>query len=195
MITKAQILNGADQARHFDVAIGDGHPIGYTNLVKSPLGSHYQDLLNLGHYIKVAKAGEEADWEKIGGSAQTIRPAVIPLDKEDCILGKNIKELQQDIVIGADDKIYGVLHHVTGYTGYSGSTSEQSGNYLALFVTVPSGFTGTVQKGSNAAVTLDSDGIVVFRIPSTDINIVVTVTDGDETTYTRTLALNKLVLE
>lgn len=192
MITKAQILNGADQARHFDVAIGDGHPIGYTNLGKSPIGSHFQDVLNKTHYVKTADNGEEADWTAIGGTSNSPTVPVIPLDGEDFILGKKVSELQQDVVFGADNKIYGTLHSVKDYKGYD---SEQTvGNYLAFYVPILDGCTATVKKGSNDAVALD-DGLVVLKITDTSISVVVSITDGDSNTVSRTFTLTELTCE
>ena len=78
-----------------------------------------------------------------------------------------------------EDKITGTLKYVTGYTGFSSKTEEQSGNYLALhnisnigepiFVEVINGFSGPVQ--------LDADGIIVLRIANNEQKVKVTCGD------------------
>ena len=40
-------------------------------------------------------------------------------------------DLQKDIVV-SNGAISGTLKYVTGYTGFSGDTSEQSGHYLCI---------------------------------------------------------------
>ncbi len=62
--------------------------------------------------------------------------------------------------------ISGISHWVTGYTGFSGVTEEQSGNYLALHATADNGavIQSKLQGGPLGWVTLDSDGIVICRL-------------------------------
>lgn len=76
----------------------------------------------------------------------------------------------QDSVTVGDDAIIGTLNYVTGYTGYSGSAELQSGNYLALHATSEAGAVITVELlgGVSGPVTLDSDGISIGRITSTE---------------------------
>ncbi len=76
----------------------------------------------------------------------------------------------QDGVTVGDDAITGTLNYVTGYTGYSGDEELQSGNYLALHATSEAGATITVELvgGVSGPVTLDSDGISIGRITSTE---------------------------
>lgn len=48
------------------------------------------------------------------------------------LLGKQASDLGTGITVN-DGAITGTLKHVTGYTGFSGDVTEQSGNYLALY--------------------------------------------------------------
>ena len=97
---------------------------------------------------------------------------------EEDLLGKVVSDLQDSIKI-EEDKITGTLKYVTGYTGFSSKTEEQSGNYLALhnisnigepiFVELINGFSGPVQ--------LDADGIIVLRIANNEQKVKVTCGD------------------
>ena len=81
------------------------------------------------------------------------------------LLGKSVTDLQKDVTIGKD-AIGGTLHYVTGYTGFSGDTTEQEGNYLALHFAA-TGATSIAVKvvgSEHDPVTLDEDGLMVFRI-------------------------------
>ena len=62
--------------------------------------------------------------------------------------------------------ISGISHWVTGYTGFSGVTEEQNGNYLALHASADNGavIQANLQGGSLGWVTLDSDGIIICRL-------------------------------
>ena len=83
-------------------------------------------------------------------------------------MGKHVDDLQTSVSISGT-AISGTLKYVTGYTGFSGDTEEQSGNYLALHFAVP-GVTGAtisvelVGGTSDWPIILDSDGLVVVRI-------------------------------
>ena len=61
---------------------------------------------------------------------------------------------------------------MTGYTGFSGATAEQSGNYVVLHFEVPDVEGVTIKagliNGDNPLSTLDEDGICIFRIK--DVN-------------------------
>lgn len=60
----------------------------------------------------------------------------------------------------------GTSKWVTGYTGFSGDPTEQSGNYLALHATADAGavIQAKLQGGPLGWVTLDSDGIIISRL-------------------------------
>ena len=82
------------------------------------------------------------------------------------LLGKVVGDLQKDIVVGVD-KITGTSKYVTGYTGFSGDTEEQSGNYLALHASVPDVSDVTIKtcvSTKSGVQTMDPDGLLVHRI-------------------------------
>ena len=82
------------------------------------------------------------------------------------LLGKSVTDLQSDIVIG-DSAITGTLKYVTGYTGFSGDATEQSGNYIAFHAEAPGADSITMELINGTVghpVTLDSDGLAVIRI-------------------------------
>ena len=66
--------------------------------------------------------------------------------------------------------ITGTLNYVTGYTGFSGETELQSGNYLALAFTSDVGAVVTFEliNGHSGPVTLDSDMNIVVRLEDKD---------------------------
>lgn len=94
---------------------------------------------------------------------------VVPVTGNTDLLGKVASDLQKDITINATS-IYGTLKYVTGYTGFSGDVTEQSGNYIALLATAADGaviraeLIGGLHPGMQ---TLDSDGILLSRIINT----------------------------
>ena len=99
----------------------------------------------------------------------------IEIAPDEDLFGKVVSDLQSDIEI-TESEITGTLNHVTGYTGFSSKTEEQSGNYLVLhntsnlddpiFVEVIGGYSGPVQ--------LDSDGLIVLRIANNEQKVKVT---------------------
>lgn len=114
------------------------------------------------------------------------------------LLGKYITDLQSNIVV-SDGNVRGTVKYVTGYTGFSGDPAEQSGNYLALhFATVPDADSITVELINGSVghpITLDSDGICIFRISDKDTQYIEVVATKDDMTITKTLYLQGLVLE
>lgn len=110
------------------------------------------------------------------------------------MLGKSAEDLQSDVEVG-DDAITGTLNYVTDYTGYSGSAAEQSGHYLALHATAETGATITVELvgGTSGPVTLDTDGISIGRITSTEQSVRF-VASKNGMTQTKTFALSDLTL-
>ena len=123
--------------------------------------------------------------------------SVSPEDGEVNLLGKTVKSLQENIVIG-ESEITGTLKHVTGYTGFSSNTSEQEGNYLALKVDADSEdavVTIELVGGTKGPVTLDDDMNIVLLIKNKDTqSIKVTVDDGKDSA-TKTYGLTRLILE
>ena len=84
---------------------------------------------------------------------------------------------------------------MTGYTGYSGSAELQSGHYLALHATAEAGATITVELvgGTSGPVTLDTDGISIGRVTSTEQSVRF-VASLNGMTQTKTFALSDLTL-
>ena len=96
-----------------------------------------------------------------------------------------------------DDAFFGNLNYITDYTGFSGSTELQSGNYLALKVSgIPSDAVVTMQKvgpGASPAVTLDSDLNAVVRM--TELKTLrFTITYNGET-FVKDISLENLILK
>ena len=56
------------------------------------------------------------------------------------LYGKAVTALQEDMSL-VGNTVYGKSKYVTGYTGFSGDTDEQQGNYLAFNVTAVTGAT------------------------------------------------------
>lgn len=93
--------------------------------------------------------------------------------------------------------ITGDIKYVTGYTGFSGDVSEQSGNYLALHVTsTVEGCTFTAQLNPERdPVTLDPDGLIIFRIGENSGRTATFTASKNGTTATYKYDLSQLVLE
>lgn len=105
-------------------------------------------------------------------------------DDQTELLGKTAGELQENIIV-RDASIEGTLKYVTGYTGYSGDPTLQSGNFLALKFEEPEGATGTTIEligGIAGPVALDEDMNAVIRItnPEHQQFKVSTTVDGEE---------------
>lgn len=116
------------------------------------------------------------------------------------LLGKAITDLQSGITI-SNGSISGTLKYLADYTGFSGNVAEQSGNYIALKFDIPNVDTSkyTIQVsligGDHGAVTLDSDGICIFRIKNVNQKIKAVATADGLPTVTKVYSLNNLVLE
>ncbi len=112
------------------------------------------------------------------------------------LLGKYASDLQSGIRIGAES-ITGTLKYVTGYTGFSGDVSEQSGNYLALHIEAdePDSIVAELVNGTHGPVTLDDDGLLVTRVTNKSTQTIrITATKGTES-VTKTYSLAGLVVE
>ena len=112
------------------------------------------------------------------------------------LLGKVVGDLQSSIVIG-DGTISGTLKYVTGYTGFDESHEElQSGNFIALHVSVPEVTGVTIQSTLSYPVTLDADGIIVLRIKDKDSQkITFTATKEGHVPFSKTFTLKGLTCE
>lgn len=69
-VTKLSILNPADKARMFSVAIGEGTISDaadtiVTNVKDFPIGSQYTDLKGKNFYVRVAGNKTVEDWHKV----------------------------------------------------------------------------------------------------------------------------------
>lgn len=95
------------------------------------------------------------------------------------LFGKTVSELQSNIVID-DDSISGTLKFVDDYTGFSGDTSLQSGNFIVIHVSVP-GFENdaVISVKVTNPVTLDDDGIAVLRIADKNLQTITVVASVD----------------
>lgn len=105
--------------------------------------------------------------------------------------------MQTGIAVGKGS-ITGTLKYVTGYTGFSGATAEQSGHYLATHVTVAEGTTVTAQLIGGLIdhpVTLDPDGILISRVDNSGMVLVFKSYVDDVLQATETFDLSGLVLE
>ena len=91
------------------------------------------------------------------------------------LLGKVIGDLQENVQV-LTDEITGTLKYVTGYTGFSGDVSEQSGHYLVLHNTTNGDEDIYVELigGVHGPVKLDSDGIIIIRIANKEQKVKVT---------------------
>lgn len=129
-------------------------------------------------------------------STSSIYLDVDPDDPTETRYSKAVSTLQSDVVVN-DDSIGGTLKYVTGYTGYSEDTDLQSGNYLSLAISAPSGATTTVKMVNNGGIketeeTLSNDYYVAY-VKSKNAKIVVTTTlSGVSVTKTYSLRLLKL---
>lgn len=97
------------------------------------------------------------------------------------LFGKSVTDFQENIVIG-DSAITGTLKYVSDYTGFSGDTNLQSGNYIVLHMDVPDVDNVTITVTVTNPVVLDNDRIAVLRIAdkSTQTITVVASKEGYE---------------
>lgn len=98
----------------------------------------------------------------------------------------------------SNNRIVGTLKYVTGYTGFSSVSEEQSGNYLALKfdtnVEEPDSITVELVGGTKGPVTLDEDRMHVMRIKDKTIKTIKVVTTVDEQEYVENYDISRLVL-
>lgn len=94
------------------------------------------------------------------------------------LFGKTVNDLQSNVRIGSNT-ITGTLKHITDYTGFSGNTAEQSGNYLVIHAEVPEVEDVTITVKVTNPVVLDEDGIVVLKIADKSSQTVTVVASKD----------------
>lgn len=105
------------------------------------------------------------------------------------LLGKTIGDLQEHVFV-KDGVIYGKVKYVNDYEGFSSLEAEQSGHYLVLKAEVPGVEDVTITfTGTKTPVTLDSDGIIIYRVTKASKPIVFTASKVGCPTVTRTFRL------
>ena len=113
------------------------------------------------------------------------------------LFGKSVTDLQTGVSIDGS-RVAGTLKYVTGYTGFSGKTEEQSGNYLAIHAECSGADSITVELIGGTVghpVTLDDDGLIVLRIANTETQLVEIVATKNGEQKIKRLTLTDLVLE
>lgn len=98
---------------------------------------------------------------------------------------KAVSELQSGVAIDSYNVIHGTLHHVTDYTEFNQSDpDEQKGNFCALhFEGDGSPIVCRTSEGKGKKeVTLDEDGILVFKVDSPSETLTVE-SGGESATY------------
>lgn len=110
--------------------------------------------------------------------------------------GKSVSDLQSGIIVH-DDYIEGTLKYVTGYTGYSGDVTKQSGNYLALNFDAPEGATTKIQLlgGSSGEKDMTDDMYVVIRVANKNTQKLKVTSTLDGNTVTKIYSLSALRIE
>lgn len=89
-----------------------------------------------------------------------------------------------------------MLKYISDYTGFSGDTELQSGNYLAIHCEDENADNITIELvgGQDGPKQLDSDGIAIFRITSTTQSIKIVADEGGKE-VARTFSLFGVTLE
>lgn len=126
-----------------------GHPDYVTRAQEFAVDVHLQDLAGSGKYIGAsAVQGRIVYGDKVlrsvaftayySGSNPNPNPPVVEITPSPAsadLFGKTAPDLQlDDIAVINDEAITGTVKYVTGYTGYSGNTEWQEGNFLALHI-------------------------------------------------------------
>lgn len=118
-------------------------------------------------------------------------------DPSETILGKSVADLQTNVIVN-DGFITGTLKYVSDYTGYSGDTEEQKGNFLALKLSDTTGATSTcelINGPLGRPITFDSDRQVVVRVTNkaTQKIRITSTLNGETVSKTYSLSSLKLV--
>ena len=113
------------------------------------------------------------------------------------LFGKTVSDLQENVEI-KNKAITGTLKYLDDYTGFSSITAEQSGNYLAIHAadSKADSITAELVGGTKGPVTLDDDGLIVFRIANKNTqSIKVTSYKNGVAKDVKTYSLTGLTLE
>ena len=113
------------------------------------------------------------------------------------LFGKTVSDLQSNVRLSAN-AITGTLNYLDDYTGFSSKTEEQSGNYLAIHAadSKADSITAELVGGTKGPVTLDSDGLIVFRIADKNTQSVkITSYKNGAVKDVKTFSLSGLTLE
>ena len=113
------------------------------------------------------------------------------------LLGKVIGDLQSGITVGKS-AIRGELKYVTGYTGFDGSHPElQKGNYIALKAECEDAdsIVAELVGGDYGPVTLDEDGVIIFRVKNNRQSVKVTAKKTGYADVVKTFSLTGLKLD
>lgn len=112
------------------------------------------------------------------------------------MFGKSVTDLQTGVSVG-NAAITGTLHNITGYTGFSSKTEQQSGHYLAIHASSEDADSITVELvgGTSGPVTLDEDGIIVLLIADKDTQSVRVIATKGSATKTLNYSLTGVTLE
>ena len=112
------------------------------------------------------------------------------------LLGKSVTDLQTGITLGKS-AIRGELKYVGDYTGFSGDTSEQKGNYLALKCECEDAdsIVAELVGGYHGPVTLDSDGLIVFKVANNTQSVRITANKTGYEPVTKTYSLTGVKLD
>ena len=99
-----------------------------------------------------------------------IGPDILTLfPSSQALLGKQVSDLVgDDLAVKADGSVTGTFHYVTGYTGFSSNTTEQSGYYFPFHLE-KAGTTMTFKKnGSPTKEGIPFDPDIIFRVAKDD---------------------------
>lgn len=98
------------------------------------------------------------------------------------VYGVEVAKLQSGVTVDGDGVLYGTLHYVTDYAGFSSDSEEQKGNFVALRVTAPSDATVKYQSSTGKSGTFaPDDRLMVWRVANNEATLTITVERREET--------------
>lgn len=111
--------------------------------------------------------------------SDTITLGIQPEDPSTIVLGKQVSELQENIMISSKNVISGNLKYIDDFTQYSSLPSEQEGHFFAMTIDAPADAIVKYQLSSGPKGEIDitpDDRQIVNRIKSPDQTIKITTT-------------------